>query len=301
VLRLGFSFSTGGGKREEASLSQRKAEIMSNVLDLRGAKVHRKQHFAYSFTTDGVSLHLNMEKPGSKKRQRNKTLNALPKRGIHSIDALKHVTRKEEVHITGIDPGKRELVVAVDHDDAKSKPVVRYTSNQRKRDMRTRQYKDEMNRSKPFTVAIAEEDLSKYKSKAPTLAEFAAFGAERRRILRECIELEFYKDLCHRNRRRKSAIKSQKSMSQLVNRLKQMHEKDDTRTPILAYGVWGLVAVRSNSVANKGNPPVIGAGLHETFGATLCGGSYTRTLHFQDLCRMWRTLLRTSHTQDQKK
>jgi hypothetical protein len=78
--------------------------------------------------------------------------------------ALKHVTRKEEVHIIGIDPGKRELVVAVDHDDSKSKPVVRYTSNQRKRDMRTRQYEDEMNRSKPCPVAVAEEDLSKYKS-----------------------------------------------------------------------------------------------------------------------------------------
>jgi hypothetical protein len=37
------------------------------------------------------------------------------------------------------------------------------------------------NRSKPFPVADAEEDLSKNKSKAPTLAEFAAFGAERRR------------------------------------------------------------------------------------------------------------------------
>jgi hypothetical protein len=161
VLRLGFSFSTGG-KREEASLSQRKAEIMSNVLDLRSAKVHRKQHFAYSFTTDGVSIHLNMEKLRSnKKRQRNETLNALPKRGIHSIDALKHVTRKEEVHIIGIDPGKRELVVAVDHDDSKCKPGVRYTSEQRKRDMRTRQYADEMHRSKPFPVAAEEENLSK--------------------------------------------------------------------------------------------------------------------------------------------
>jgi hypothetical protein len=40
-----------------------------------------------------------------------------------------------------------------------------------------------------------------------------------------------------------------------------MHEKDDTRTPILAYGAWGLIAGRSKSAANKGNPPVIGAGL----------------------------------------
>jgi hypothetical protein len=31
--------------------------------------------------------------------------------------------------------------------------------------------------------------------------------------------------------------------------------------PILAYGAWGLIAGTSNSAANKGNPPVIGAGL----------------------------------------
>jgi hypothetical protein len=47
-------------------------------------------------------------------------------------------------------------------------------------------------------------DVLRLESKAPTLAEFAAFGAERRRILRECIELEFCNDLCHRNRRRNS-------------------------------------------------------------------------------------------------
>jgi len=138
---------------------------------------------------------------------------------------------------------------------------VRYTAEQRKRDMRTRQYEDEMKRSKPYSVVAAEEDLSRYNSKAPTLAEFSAFGAERRRMLRECIDLKFYKDHSHRERRRKSALKAQKSESQLVNRLKEMHGQNDSRTQILAYGAWGLVAGRPNSAANKGNPPVIGVGL----------------------------------------
>ena len=38
----------------------------------------------------------------------------MPVRGVHSIDALKRAARLEQMHVVGIDPGKRELVVAVD-------------------------------------------------------------------------------------------------------------------------------------------------------------------------------------------
>ena len=72
----------------------------------------------------------------------------------------------------------------------------------------------------------------------------------------------FYDDLEHRNRRRKSALKAQKSEVRLFKRLHGMHDsKTDSRTLVLAYGAWGLVAGRPNMVANKGNPPAIGVGL----------------------------------------
>jgi hypothetical protein len=74
----------------------------------------------------------------------------------------------------------------------------------------------------------------------------------------------FYQDdLSHRERRRKSALKAQQSEARLVNRLRAMHDSksDAARTTVLAYGAWGLVAGRPGAVANKGNPPAIGAGL----------------------------------------
>lgn len=255
-------------KRDDPSLLEEKAEVFRQILDLRAAGVHRRHHFAFAFTTDGVALHLNMEVPGkkeskgAKKAKKAVVLSAMPVRGVHSIDALKHAARLEQMHVVGIDPGKRELVVAVDRDDPKAAPVVRYTLDQRRRDMRTRQYADEVKRSRPFPVTAAEEDLSLFNSKAPSLAEFARFGAERRRQLREVFEIHaFYDDLEHRKRRRKSALKAQQSEARLFNRLRGMHDPSDDRTLVLAYGAWGLVAGRPNAACNKGNPPAIGVGL----------------------------------------
>jgi hypothetical protein len=48
----------------------------------------------------------------------------MPSRGLYSIDELKRVSRLQDMHVVGIDPGKRELVAAVDRDDPTSKPVV---------------------------------------------------------------------------------------------------------------------------------------------------------------------------------
>ena len=254
-------------KRDDPGLLDEKAEVFGQVLELRAAGVHRRAHFAFAFTTDGVSVHLNMQKPDDKAKtaktaKSSHAAAAMPSRGIHCIDALKRVARAEEVHVVGIDPGKRELVVAVDRDDPKTKPVVRYTLAQRQRDLRSRQYADELRRAKPWEVADVEEQLSLFDSKAPSLAEFAAFAAERRRLVGECAELyAFYDRLEHRERRRKTRIKTQQSEARLVQRLGAMHAKDDGRALVLAYGAWGAVAGRPGMAANKGTPPAVGAGL----------------------------------------
>lgn len=249
-------------KRDDPSLIEEKAEVFNQVLNLRAAGVHRRHHFAFAFTTDGYSVHLGMHVPGKGGGGKAAKLAAMPARGIHSIDALKALAKKHEVHTVGIDPGKRELIVAVDTDDPKSAPVVRYTLAQRRRDLRTRQYLDECKRSKPQPVAVVEEELSLLNSKAPSLAEFAAFAAKRRQLMRECPSMaEFYADEAHRQRRRKTKIKAQQSEARLVNRLKTMHRSDDSRTLVLAYGAWGLTAGRPNMACNRGSPPAIGAGL----------------------------------------
>jgi hypothetical protein len=252
-------------KRDDPSLVEEKAAVFQQVLDLRAAGVHRRHHFAWAFTTDGVSVHLNMETPG-KTSAKAARLKAMPTRGIHSIDALKSLLADKEgtraVHAIGIDPGKRELVVAVDTDDPKDAPVVRYTLAQRRRDLRVRQYLDECRRSKPQTVAVVEEELSLLSSKAPGLAGFAAFATERRRLMSECPDMaRFYEEEEHRMRRRKTKIKTQQSEARLFKRLRGMHAPGDGRQMVLAYGSWGLLAGRPGIACNKGTPPAVGAGL----------------------------------------
>jgi transposase len=264
-------------KKTDMSLIEEKVDVFMKVVNLRKAFVHRILEFEFSFTTDGVSMHLNMQKP-SYKAKREKQANfdyRLPVRGIHSIDALKaRNTKIEDVHTIGIDPGKRELIVAVDQDkpdpakwtgSARTRhtnPVVRYTLAERQKDMRTRQYTDEGRRTKPPTVVMQEEDLSAFNSKAPGLEEFARFASARRRAMRETPEIQdFYDEMHHRDRRRKTRIKMQKSESKLIKKINEMHDENDPRKLVLAYGAWGLVAGRPNTVGNKGTPPAIGSGL----------------------------------------
>ena len=247
--------------RDDPTLLEEKAAVFNQVLDLRAARVHRRHHFAWAFTTDGVSVHLNMETPGKSGAKAAK-LTAMPTRGIHSIDALKAVAKQDQMHAIGIDPGKRELIVAVDTDDPKNAPVVRYTLAQRRRDLRSRQYLDECKRSKPQPVAVAEEALSLLDSKAPSLEAFAAFAARRRQLMAECPEMrEFYAEEEHRKRRRKTKLKTQQSEARLFERLEGMHKPGDGRRMVLAYGSWGLVAGRPGVACNKGTPPAVGAGL----------------------------------------
>ena len=256
-------------KRNDPSLLDEKAAVFTKVLDLRAARVHRRGHFAFSFTTDGVSLHLGMERPVRTKSKTPASKTTMPTRGIHAIDALKQFTREAvrenggaPVHAIGIDPGKVELLVCVDQDDPRKKPVQRYTLGQRRSHLCTRRYADELAKSRPDSVTATEEDLSKQNSKTPSLQDFAAFAARRRHLLAKCPEVDaFYGGPEHRKRRRKTRIHTQKSEADLVKRIKSMHSKDDERPLVLAYGAWGLVAGRPNTVGNKGNPPAIGVGL----------------------------------------
>lgn len=93
--------------------------------------------------------------------------------------------------------------MAVNTDDPKGAPVVRYTLAQRQRDLRVRQYADECRRTKPAGVTDSEEQLSTLCSKAPHLEAYVRFSTRRRALF--CERAEF------RKRRCKARIKAQKS------------------------------------------------------------------------------------------
>lgn len=245
-------------RRSRDELADEKAELFSKVLDLRAAGVTRRQRFDFAFTTDGVGARVQMRaKP--KPKPGDGAPSGVPKRGVWAIDQLKKASRLEQLHVVGADPGKRELIVAVDMDDPKASPVVRYTQKQRQRDLRTRQYADEAQRDKPRAVIDAEADLAGHHSRTTDLARFCAYCAKRHESLEACFS--FYGHVDHRRRRWKTAIKTQQSEERLYQRLEALKPAGDARPLVLAYGSWGMVAGRPGAACNKGNPPCIGVGL----------------------------------------
>ena len=233
------------------------------VIDARCVRTTNKWTIRDGFTTDGICARVQQQRVESlpKKRQ---ALITLPKRGIWAIDELKRVSRLEELHVVGIDPGKKELVVAVDQDDGGRGRPVRYTQRERQKDMRSRQYADEGSRSKPDSVRCTEEDLANTNSYSANLETFRLYVWQRQEGL--AARLAFYAELAHRRRRWKSYLKSQQSEEKLYQKLKAIHKKGDSRTLVLAYGSWGLVAGRAGNAANKGLPPSIGVGLMRKLG-----------------------------------
>jgi hypothetical protein len=177
----------------------------------------------------------------------------LPKRDIWCIDALKRVSR-DEYHVVGVDPGMHNLVQAVDSERREARDGnVRYTLQERRRDLRTEQYATEARRNKPVAVVYGEASLSNHQSKAVSVDDFVAYCACRHRFLDEA--LSFYGNVDHRHRRRKRMIKARQSEEKLVRRLKELQQDD--RPLLLAYGSWGA----TTSKAFRNIPPCVGVGL----------------------------------------
>ena len=220
------------------------------VLDPRAAGVRQIWRLRGGFTTDGVCARLYQD---IAKETASSPLVNMPARGKWTIDELKRVSRQEDWQIVGVDPGKRELIVAVDNE---SDATVRYTQAQRQREIRTWQYAREAKRGMPTEVATVERALAAHSSKTASLNGFCAYCAARHTTLEE--SLSFYSQIAHRKRRWKTSIKKQQSEEKLYYHLKQMQTGE--RPLLLAYGSWGLVAGRVGA-CNKGNAPCIGVGL----------------------------------------
>ena len=162
---------------------------------------------------------------------------------------------RDAYQIIGIDPGKHNLLQAVDSERRTSREgSVRYTLRERRKDMRTRQYAKEAQDNKPIEVLEGEAELTNHNSRSATLETFVAYCTCRRTFLKA--SLAFYSSLDHRRRRRKSKIKQQQSERRFFDRLHGL-QKDASRPLLLAYGSWGL----TTSKKFKGLPPCVGARL----------------------------------------
>ena len=261
-------------RRTPEDLIPEKRELLSQVVDLRAAKVKRSHQFNFTFSTDGVCARVHMKAPEKSKAEE---LTSMPTRGRWSIDQLKHVSRLEQLHVVGIDPGKHEIVVGIDMDDPKGCMPVRYTQKQRQFETCFNPYKRAAAEGKPSLVKESEEQLSDCNSRSADLDACIAYCAKRHERLD--LSLAFYADVGHRKRRWKTCIKTQQSEERLYERLEGIRKKGDRRTLVLAYGSWGLVAGKPGMACNKGIPSTIGVGmmkkLAKRFMVTLTPEAYT--------------------------
>ena len=241
--------------KDDPSLIAEKEAVFSSIVN-QGAvsKTPKRWVFDHAFTTDGVCVRVQYRLLKSKCAPV-----ARPRRGLYAIDELKRQSRVlDSWHVVGVDPGKRELICAVDGDAEKGGHPLRYTQQQRQRDRRSRQYADESRRGRPAEVFFAQDDLRGFDSRAADLEELTKYLLARRAGMKAC--LDYYSHLDHRRRRWKSCIKLQKSEEKLYRDIRAKF-KTDRRPLVLAYGMWGSVAGRPGAACNKGNPPCVGAGL----------------------------------------
>ena len=248
----------------KGSFGKCKGDIWNGVLSLDKGTVKgvARRVFAGSMRTDGVSARLLFDNPPKRREKRSRSgserPSVLPTRGIHSIDQLKHLSRTYQV--VGADPGKRELLVCVDA-DAPSSPSVRYTAAQRRTETHVAIHNQQEALRRPDALSQNIAALSEHNSRSSSLATQCEYFHRRREFLDEAIR--HYSDAWHRKRRWERHVRSQRSLTDFVRRIRSLQREDDV--PIaLAYGAWGAVAGRPGAPCNKGAPPCIGRGLRKT-------------------------------------
>ena len=216
----------------------------------------KKLRFGHSIRTDGISARLLFYKKKCNKEMDKTT--ALPRRGMYTIDEIKHMSRmrEEDMDIVGIDPGKHDLIYAV-ADDYLTNPYhrFRYSASQRRTDRCSVFYGTCMQKEKPDVVLQAESDLSKMNSRSNYSDRMSAYFCCRRDHLKTFTN--FYGQMRYRIRRWRTFKKDQKSIAGVITRLKKM-VTSPLKTQILAYGSW---AQASSTFTPKGIAPCIGIGL----------------------------------------
>ena len=271
-------------RRHAFTLQRAKTESWSKVLHLdKKVKIAKGYQFAGSIRTDGVSVRLLFDKAQtaasgtshSKKRKRatdqpkevKTNSEGLPRPGLYTIDQVKHLSRIREAQIIGADPGKRELLVCADIDDVPDAPTfkhqkvnhVRYTSAQRRKETLLQSHTKLERSEVPEALASAQKEMANHCSRSSHLEALVAYFTLRREMLTDA--LSHFGDLVYRKRAWSRFIRTQKSLTNFVRRIRGMSRENAPM--VLAYGAWASVAGRPGAPCNKGCPPCPGIGLRK--------------------------------------
>jgi hypothetical protein len=249
------------GKTPPAKMTEdAKVQVWREILDLnpRAIRGMKKKTFAGSIKTDGISVRLLFKNEVSRKRKTENVPSILPRRGLFSIDQIKHLSRTETLQIIGADPGKRELLVCADEDENGVRSKTRYTAPQRRRETQVRNHAVREQKERPDTVNAFISSLSDFRSKSPYMPGLSLYFTTRRSGLDEA--LTYFALPFHRRQAWERHVLSQKSLTDFVRRVRALGRTENHQVAI-AYGSWAAIAGRPGSACNKGAPSCLGKGL----------------------------------------
>ena len=239
---------------------EEKNTFFHSFLDIR-VKPPNGYSFNFSIRSDGVSARLVYAKKIRVSNDRtNDWSNKTPKRGLYTIDQIKHFSKlsQSDMQVIGIDPGVYDLIHAVSFDEmlnAAQSKSFKYTSAERRFDRCSTLFTKRMCDEKSEHIKFAEQELSQYSSRSSYLNTLESYFTTRRLYMTDFYD--FYGQFRYRIRRWKTFKKDQTSLSKkLVNKIQSMNDKG--KTIILAYGAWANV---SSKFKTKGIAPCIGIGL----------------------------------------
>jgi transposase len=221
--------------------------------------------FHHQASTDGVSISFILVKKINAHELHPK--NPPRARGVRDPeDVYIHQLSDEQKQqytnhqIVGVDPNKRDIFYGINSNDKNDHKKMRYTSDQRKKEKKTKNNRRLMTNEKRETIVNNrnieqhESDLSAHNSNTVDLERYRAYVLAKN--ICNTNTKEFYHRTKYRKRRFKTYVNTQKSESKFIKNIKKKFGGPDTT--LIAIGDWN-----DGNHHRRFNEPVIGIGLRK--------------------------------------
>jgi hypothetical protein len=258
LVKLLLREEHGTKKSFVASIKKRENDIWKFFFRTE-RKMFKKKGYSYHhmISTDGVGvsiLFLREDLVGRK----------LPKIPIKVsnemyIDKLEDYTHLQNKKIVGIDPGKEDLIYAVDN-ASKEANHFRYSQNQRRKETKLKKYNNiilakKHNKIDDKTIIEYEMELSKYNRKTLNITKFKEYLKEKNRI--NHILFTFYQENLFRKLKFGRYINTKRSEQNMINNFKKKF--GDPKNTIICIGDW------EQKKQMKFKEPTLGIGIRRLF------------------------------------
>jgi len=225
-----------------------------------------KYKFGNTILTDGFGVSIQLIRKDVKVNKLGSVIGNRKPRNYKEFSYLSNEDRQildsyKDKNIVGIDPGKQDLIYCTDgkinyKKNGSIKPhIFRYSQNQRRKEIKTKKYREIIKKEKGPTIPFLESLLSKASSKSCFLKNAIIYV--RSRSLPDKILEDEYKRELYRRLKWYSYINKQKSEQKMINNFRK--EFGNQKETIVCVGNW------SENSPKKYNEPTKGKSIRKLF------------------------------------